>query len=117
MTNANPNDPRLAEYQLHLATQFAGKHFALRLQELRAGKENSTDSHKVATGERKLGPEISSTFANAADYYLAATKHKDFTKLDETLMGLAVLLQANNMESRAWSILLQLVWRATPADS
>jgi len=109
VSSANPSDPRLAEYQLHLATQYAGKHFALRLQELRAGREGASDSHKVATGERKLGPEISSTFTTAADYYLAASKHKGFAKLDETLMGLAVLLQANNMEPRARSILLQLL--------
>jgi tetratricopeptide (TPR) repeat protein len=107
--NAKAGDPRLAEYNLHLATQFAGKHFSLRLRELESKSDSGRDSHKVTTGERKLGPEISATFSSAAGYYVAATDRKDFPKMDEALMGLAVLLEANNMESRARKLLLQLL--------
>jgi len=107
--NAKPGDPRLVDYNLHLATQYAGKHFSLRLQELESRTATTQDSHKVTTGERKLGPEISSTFSSAAGYYVAASDRKDFPKMDEALLGLAVLLEANNMESRARSILLQLL--------
>jgi tetratricopeptide (TPR) repeat protein len=107
--NAKPTDPRLADYQLYIATQFAGKHFTLRLRELQAGSNSAQDSHKVTSGERKLGPEISSTFTSAVEYYLGATKKKDFAKTDEALLGLAVLLQANNMEPRARNVLLQLL--------
>ena len=63
----------------------------------------------MTSGERKLGPEISSTFSTAVEYYLAASKKKDFGKMDEVLIGLAVLLQANNMEPRARNVLLQLL--------
>jgi tetratricopeptide (TPR) repeat protein len=107
--NAKPGDPRLADYNFHLATQYAGKHFSLRLQELESRTAAAQDSHKVTTGGRKLGPEISSTFSSAAGYYVAASDRKDFPKMDEALLGLAVLLEANNMESRARSILLQLL--------
>jgi len=109
LKKAKPNDPRLAEYQLYLATQVAGRHFTLRLRELQTGAEGGQESHKVTSGERKLGPEISSTFSTAVEYYLAATKKKDFGKMDEVLMGLAILLQANNMEPRARNVLLQLL--------
>ena len=107
--NAKPNDPRLAEYQFYLATQYAGRHFTLRLRELQTGAQNGQESHKVTSGERKLGPEISSTFASAVEYYLAASKKKDFGKMDEALLGLAILLQANHMEPRARNVLLQLL--------
>jgi tetratricopeptide (TPR) repeat protein len=107
--SAKPGDPRLAEYNLHLATQYVGKHFSLRLQELESKSDSGQDSHKVTTGERKLGPEISATFSSAAGYYVAATDRKDFPKMDEALLGLAVLLEANNMESRARKLLLQLL--------
>ena len=107
--SAKPTDSRLADYQFFIATQFAGKHFTLRLRELKGSAKAGQDSHKVTSGERKLGPEISSTFTSAVQYYLSATKKKDFGKLDESLMGLAVLLQANNMELRARNVLLQLL--------
>jgi len=107
--NAKPTDPRLADYLFYIATQYAGKHFTLRLRELQTGLQGGVDSHKVTSGERKLGPEISSTFTSAVEYYLGATKKKDFAKTDEALMGLAVLLQANNMEPRARNVLLQLL--------
>jgi tetratricopeptide (TPR) repeat protein len=107
--NAKAADPRLTDYQLHLASQYAGKHFTLRLQELQAQHAGGQDSHKVTTGERKLGPEISSTFSAAAGYYLAVTGKKGFPKTDEALLGLAVLLEANNMESRARGVLMQLL--------
>ena len=107
--NAKPSDPSLADYQFYLATQYAGKHFTLRLRELQTGSQSGQDSHKVTSGERKLGPKISSTFTSAVDYYLGATKKKDFARTDEALMGLAVLLQANNMEPRARNVLLQLL--------
>jgi tetratricopeptide (TPR) repeat protein len=106
---AKPTDPRLADYQFYIASQYAGKHFSLRLQEVQAGAQGGQDSHKVTSGERRLGPEISSTFTTAVEYYLGVTKKKDFAKMDEALMGLAILLQANNMESRARNILLQLL--------
>jgi tetratricopeptide (TPR) repeat protein len=109
VNGANQKDPRLAEYQFHLATQYAGKHFTLRLQEIRSDKEKGTDSRKVASGERKLGPQISATFTKAAEYYLAVSKQKEFAKFDQALLGLAVLLQANNMESRAKNVLLQIL--------
>jgi tetratricopeptide (TPR) repeat protein len=107
--NARPGDPRLADYNLHLATQYAGKHFSLRLQELESRSDKSQESHKVTTGERKLGPEISATFTSAAGYYVAASDHRDFAKMDEALLGLAVLLEANNMESRSRNVLQQLL--------
>ncbi len=106
---AKPNDPRLTDYQLFLATQYAGKHFTLRLQELESRSGAGQASHKVTTGERRLGPEISQTFTAAAGYYLAALQKKDFAKMGEALLGLAVLLEANNMESRARNVLLQLL--------
>ena len=106
---AKPSDPRLVEYQFYLATQIAGRHFTLRLRELQSGAKSEQESHKVTSGERKLGPEISSTFSTAVEYYLAASKKKDFGKMDEVLMGLAVLLRANNMEPRARNVLLQLL--------
>jgi tetratricopeptide (TPR) repeat protein len=105
--NAKVDDPRLAEYQLHLGNQYAGKHFTLRLQKLQS--QAAPDSHEVASGERKLGPEISSTFNAAAEYYLAASEHKKFARMPDVLMGLAVLLEANSMESRARVLLLQLL--------
>jgi tetratricopeptide (TPR) repeat protein len=106
---ADARDPRLGEYLLHLATQFAGKHFTLRLQELEGAQQPSDDSHKIAAGERTLGPAITASFAAATDYYVAAAKTKGFGEVDEALFGLAVLLQANNMADRARSVLLQLL--------
>ena len=107
--NAKPSDARLADYQLHLANQFAGKHFFLRVEELESKADGAGNSHKVTTGARKLGPEIASTFSTAAGYYLAVSEKKDFAKMDEVLLGLGVLLQANNMEERARNVLLQLL--------
>jgi hypothetical protein len=107
--NAKPTDTRLADYQFYIASQYAGKHFTLRLRELQTDVQGGQDSHKVTSGERKLGPEISSTFTSAVEYYLGATKKKDFAKTDEALLGLAILLQANNMEPRARNVLLQLL--------
>jgi tetratricopeptide (TPR) repeat protein len=109
VNKAKASDRRLAEYQFYLATQYAGRHFTLRLRELQIGAQHGQESHKVTSGERKLGPEISSTFTSAVEYYLAASKKKDFAKMDEALMGLAILLQANNMEPRARNVLLQLL--------
>jgi tetratricopeptide (TPR) repeat protein len=109
VNSAKATDPRLADYQFYVATQYAGKHFALRLRELRTGTQGGQDSHKVTSGERRLGPDISSTFTAAVEYYLGATKKQDFGKMDEALMGLAILLQTNNMETRARNILLQIL--------
>jgi tetratricopeptide (TPR) repeat protein len=108
VAKANASDPRLAEYQLHLAGLYASKHFQdrLRLNALRKQVDSRGPADEDAT--KALDADASHTFVKAVQYYVQVSRARGFDRQDEGLYRLALLLQANNMEPRAREVLTRL---------
>lgn len=107
---ANADDPRLAEYQLYLGSLYAAKHFKSRLKANGARKLDGEAAPDQAAADLKaVDAEANGAFLKAVSAYAAASKVKDFPRADEALYQLALILQANNMEARATSVLSRLV--------
>jgi tetratricopeptide (TPR) repeat protein len=111
LDRAKADDPRLAEYQLYLGSLYAAKHFKSRLK---ANGARKLDDGEAAAGDaapdlKAVDAEANGAFLKAVSAYAAASKVKDFPRADEALYQLALILQANNMEARATSVLSRLV--------
>jgi tetratricopeptide (TPR) repeat protein len=111
LERAKADDPRLAEYQLYLGSLYAAKHFKSRLK---ANGARKLDDGEAAAGDaapdlKAVDAEANGAFLKAVSAYAAASKVKDFPRADEALYQLALILQANNMEARATSVLSRLV--------
>jgi tetratricopeptide (TPR) repeat protein len=107
---ANPNDPRLAEYQLYLGSLYAAKHFKSRIKANGTRKLDTNGEAPAPDDDLKaLDTEANGAFLKAVSAYAAASKVKDFPRADEALYQLALILNANNMEARASSVLSRLV--------
>jgi tetratricopeptide (TPR) repeat protein len=112
LERAKADDPRLAEYQLYLGSLYAAKHFKSRLKANGARKldtEGEAAPGDAAADLKAVDAEANGAFLKAVSAYAAASKVKDFPRADEALYQLALILQANNMESRATSVLSRLV--------
>jgi hypothetical protein len=109
---ARPDDPRRAEYALFLGKLYGAKHFKARLQasETRKLDAEGGDAKAGSSDARKaLDAEANAAFLKAVSSYLEASKAKSFTRADEALFQLAMILDANNMGTRAQTILARLV--------
>jgi hypothetical protein len=110
LERAKADDPRLAEYQLYLGSLYAAKHFKSRLKANGARKLDGEAAPDQAAADLKaVDAEANGAFLKAVSAYAAASKVKDFPRADEALYQLALILQANNMEARASSVLSRLV--------
>jgi hypothetical protein len=110
LERAKADDPRLAEYQLYLGSLYAAKHFRSRLKANGARKLDGEAAPDQAAADLKaVDAEANGAFLKAVSAYAAASKVKDFPRADEALYQLALILQANNMEARATSVLSRLV--------
>jgi tetratricopeptide (TPR) repeat protein len=108
LAKANAGDPRLAEYQLHLAGLYASKHFQDRLRMNALRRQADSGGDPDADAVKALGSDASHTFVKAVEYYVQASRARGFQKQDEVLYRLAMILQANNMEPRARQVLARL---------
>jgi len=109
LAKAHADDPRLAEYQLNLAGLYAAKHFQDRLKMNALRKKADSGDAANADDIKALDADANHAFLKAVEAYVQASRARSFGRQDEVLYRLALILEANNLESRAHEVLARLV--------